>query len=75
MRKKIKLDAFSHHIPKYAPNGSENCEKNETLLALEESVDEFLYNLVGKVFLTITKNPDVINLTLIYLATQKQTFA
>lgn len=37
---------------------------------------KLLYNLgVGKGFLTLTKNPDVINLRLTYLTTQKQTFA
>lgn len=37
---------------------------------------KFRYNLgVGKGFLTMTKNPDVINLRLTYLTTQKQTFA
>lgn len=36
---------------------------------------KFLSNLVGKGFLIMTENPDVISLTLIYLTIQKQTFA
>lgn len=74
MWKKIKLDASL--IP-YNKTYSKWIRKlwKMKLLILKESMGEFSITWGQEKAFTMTKNPGAINLILIYLTTQKQTFA